>query len=133
MPEILGFHHLSLTVTDLARSTQWYQSVLGLDLVAEIEGEGFSRMRLCAPNSGTTLSLTAHNQRVGENFDERGPGMDHVAFQVGPGDVDTLKRRFEELGVEHSEVKASAGGGAMITFRDPDYIQLEIFGDPSRT
>lgn len=60
--------------------------------------------------------------------------MDHVAFQIGPGDVDTLKRRFEELGVEHSEVKASAdGGGAMITFRDPDHIQLEIFADPSRT
>ena len=66
MPEILGFHHLSLTVTDLARSTQWYQSVLGLDLIAEIEGEGFSRMRLRAPNSGTTLSLTAHTQRAGE-------------------------------------------------------------------
>lgn len=133
MPEILGFHHLSLTVTDLARSTQWYRSVLGLDLVAEIVGEGFSRMRLRAPDSGTTLSLTAHDQRTGENFDERRPGMDHVALQVGPGDIDTFKRRFEELGVEHSEVKASAGGGAMITFRDPDHIQIEIFGAPSRT
>jgi len=59
--------------------------------------------------------------------------MDHVAFKVGPGDIDTLKRRFEELGVEHSDVKASAGGGAMITFRDPDHIQLEVFTDPSRT
>lgn len=132
MPEILGFRHVSLSVTNLARSSQWYQSVLGLDVVAEIEGKGFSRVRLRAPNSDTTLSLTAHDQRAGESFDERRPGMDHVAFQVGPGDVDTLKRRFEELGVEHSEVKASAGGGATITFRDPDNIQLEIFGDPSR-
>lgn len=58
--------------------------------------------------------------------------MDHVAFQVGPGDVDTFKRQFE-LGVQHSEVKAAAGGGAMITFPNPDHIQLEIFGDWSRT
>lgn len=100
-------------MTDLARSTQGYQSVLGLELVAEIEGEGFSRMRLRAPDSGTTLSLTAHNQRAGEDFDERREQTRDGSrrLQVGPGDIDTLKRRFEELGVEHSEVKSQPAGG----------------------
>lgn len=39
-----------------------------------------------------------------------------------------LKRRFEELGVVHSDVKQAASGSAMVTLRDPDNIQLEVFG-----
>lgn len=83
MTAVLGYHHLSLSVTDLGKSTEWYQQVLGLDVAAEIEG---------------------------------------------------LKDRFAQLGVDHSEVKSGSGGTAMITLRDPDNIQIEVFGgelDPS--
>lgn len=129
MTEVLGYHHLSLSVTDLAKSTEWYQQVLGLDVAAEIEGEGFRRTRLRAPGSGVTLTLTRHDQQSGETFDERRPGMDHVALRVGGvEEVQALKDRFAQLGVDHSEVKASSGGTAMITLRDPDNIQLEVFG-----
>ena len=31
MPHIEGYHHLSLSVTDLAASTAWYGATLGLD------------------------------------------------------------------------------------------------------
>ncbi len=129
MTEVLGYHHLSLSVTDLAKSTEWYQQVLGLDVAAEIEGEGFRRTRLRAPNSGVTLTLTRHDQQSGETFSERRAGMDHVALDVGTVEaVNELKDRFAELGVDHSEVKATKSGTAMITLRDPDNIQLEVFG-----
>lgn len=36
------------------------------------------------------------------------PGMDHVAFQVGPRQRRPFKCRFEELGVERAEVKVTA-------------------------
>ena len=39
-----------------------------------------------------------------------------------------LKGRFAERGVVHSDVKQTANGGGMITLRDPDNIQLEVFG-----
>ena len=130
MTEVLGYHHLSLSVTDLGKSAEWYQQVLGLDVAAEIEGEGFRRTRLRAPG-GVTLTLTRHDQQSGERFDERRPGMDHVALQVGSvEDVEALKDRFAELGVNHSEVKRTSGGTAMITLRDPDNIQVEVFGGP---
>ena len=129
MTEVLGYHHLSLSVTDLGKSTEWYQQVLGLDVTAEIEGEGFRRTRLRAPNSGVTLTLTRHDAQSGDTFSERRAGMDHVALDVGTVDaVAELKVRFAELGVEHSEVKATKSGTAMITLRDPDNIQLEVFG-----
>lgn len=135
MADVLGYHHLSLSVTDLARSTEWYQQVLGLDVAAEIEGEGFRRTRLRAAKSGVTLTLTRHDEQSGESFSERRAGMDHVAFQVGGvEEVRALKDRSAELGIDHSEVKATDGSTAMITLRDPDNIQIEVFGgasDPS--
>jgi glyoxylase I family protein len=130
MTEVLGFHHLSLSVTDLGKSSEWYQQVLGLESVAEIEGEGFRRTRLRASNRGVTLTLTRHDDQSGETFSERRPGMDHVAFHVGGvQDVEALKQRFTDLGVQHSEIRTS-GETAVITLRDPDNIQIEVFGGP---
>lgn len=134
MAEILAFHHVSLSVTDLGKSTEWYHRTLGLDIVAEFDGKGFRRARLRAPGSGVTLTLTSHEQVSGEAFDERRAGLDHVAFHVGGvDDVHDLKRRFEELGVDHTEVKEASSGAAMITLRDPDDIQLEVFGSSDAT
>ena len=131
MTEVLGYHHLSLSVTDLGKSTEWYRQVLGLDVVAEIEGDGFRRNRLRAAGSGVTLTLTRHDEESGEPFSERRPGLDHVAFDVGGvEDVRALEQRFAELGVDHSEIKGSDKGTAVITLRDPDDIQLEVFGGP---
>jgi glyoxylase I family protein len=131
MTDVLGYHHLSLSVTDLGKSAEWYQQVLGLEVAAEIEGDGFRRTRLRAPGSGVTLTLTSHAEERGDRFSERRAGMDHVAFKVGGvADVEALKGRFEELGVVHSEVKSTTTGTAMITLRDPDNIQIEVFGGP---
>ncbi len=129
MAEIQGYHHVSLSVSDRGKSAEWYGQTLGFEIDAEIEGGGFRRTRLRAPGSGLTLTLTAHEQQTGEPFDERRAGLDHIAFNVGSAEaVQELKGRFEQLGVVHSEVKEAASGSAMITLRDPDNIQLEVFG-----
>lgn len=131
MTQVLGYHHLSLSVTDLGKSTEWYQQVLGLDVTAEIEGDGFRRTRLQAPSGSVTLTLTRHDQQSGETFSERRPGLDHVALHVGAADdVKALKDRFAQLGVSHSGVKAPNEETAVITLRDPDNIQIEVFGGP---
>ena len=128
MAEVEGYHHVSLSVSDLGRSTEWYRRTLGFEIESEIEGDAFRRTRLRA-GSGLTLTLTAHEQQPGEPFDERRAGVDHIAFDVGSaGAVQGLKDRFEELGVVHSNVKQAASGSAMITLRDPDNLQLEVFG-----
>ena len=129
VPTLAAYSHLSLSVTDLERSTDWYCSVLGFEIVANVEGEGFRRNRLRQPDAGITLTLTAHESGSGDRFDERRTGMDHVAFMVpSVDDIHEFKQCFQDLGVEHSDVKPTAGGaGGMITFRDPDNIQLEVF------
>jgi catechol 2,3-dioxygenase-like lactoylglutathione lyase family enzyme len=131
MAEVLGYHHVSLSVRDLASSSAWYRDTLGFDIETEFDGDGFRRARLRAPAAGVTLALTSHLDESGELFDERRPGIDHIAFNVGGvDDVRRLKSRFEELGVVHSDVKKGSNGTAMVTLRDPDNIQLEVFGGP---
>ena len=129
MPSIAGYSHLSLTVTDLDTSTEWYGEVLGFAVDSRVEGGGFRRNRLRHPDARITLTLTDHEAGTDEPFDERRTGMDHVSFAV-PSMEDLLdfKARFEARGVQHSNIKPTAsGGGGMITFRDPDNIQLEVF------
>ena len=129
MPTLAAYSHLSLSVTDLDRSTSWYCEVLGFEVVANVEGDGFLRNRLRQPDAGITLTLTEHEAGSGDKFDERRTGMDHVSFVVpSVDDIHDFKQCFQDLGVEHSDVKPTAGGaGGMITFRDPDNIQLEVF------
>ncbi|MEX2291816.1 MAG: VOC family protein [Mycobacteriales bacterium] len=131
MAQILGFHHLSLSVRDLSRSTQWYEQVLGFAVTDHVQGAGFRRTRMRSP-AGTTLTLTCHEEQDGLAFDERRVGLDHVSFRVGGiDDVQALQPHLEQLGVDHSDVKLTQWQTASITIRDPDNIQLEVFGGPS--
>ena len=129
MPTIAGFSHLSFTVTDLERSTEWYREVLGFQLNSEVKADGFRRNRLHHPDAGITLTLTQHDAGSGDPFDPRRTGMDHLAFAVpSMDDILGFKERFEQRGIEHSDIRATVGGaGGVIAFRDPDNIQLEIF------
>ena len=55
-----GVHHFALTVTDLARSTEWYQRVLALEVLREVEVAGVAFVTLRSPSDGLILSLYQH-------------------------------------------------------------------------
>ena len=125
-----GFHHLTLNVRDVDRAEQWYGEVLGFERVAAYATEAFSRVILRHPPSGAILGLNRHTAPVaGEPFDERRPGLDHLALRVdGRAALDAWRDRFDALGIPHSEVKPGAiPGPSLVTFRDQDGLQLEVF------
>lgn len=125
-----GIHHVTLNVLDVARSERWYGDVLGFERLAGFETEDFARVILRHPRSGAVLGLNRHTAAVaGEPFDERRAGLDHVALRVTDrAALDAWVDRFRELGVLHSEVKPGATPGSwLVTFRDPDGLQLEVF------
>lgn len=132
MASIIGYHHLSLTVTDRERSTRWYRDVLGFTAQDEaIEGNWFRRTRLQHGNDGDggiILTLTEHDDGSGDRFSALRTGLDHVALRLrSRRDLDEVVRRLDERGVRRSEVKSMGGGNAMITLRDPDNIQIELY------
>ncbi len=130
MASISGFNHVSFSVTDPVRSAAWYQEVLGFARHGDGEGKGFRRIRLCHPDSGVTVTLTGHRSGTGDAFSELRTGLDHLAFTV-EGELEEWKQRFEEGGVDHSEIRVLGNGSRAITLRDPDNIQLEVFATPT--
>lgn len=133
MAPITSVHHLSLTVTDLMRSVEWYTQLLGFSIEREIQGATFRRTRLRHSGTSVILTLTQHHEGSLETFRETTTGLDHLAFLVPTvADVEACERLFEDRGVPHSEVKREASDVARIFFRDPDNIQLEVMAAPPR-
>jgi catechol 2,3-dioxygenase-like lactoylglutathione lyase family enzyme len=120
--------HIGLNVTDLDRSSAFYQRVFGLDVLRESQQAG-RRFAFLAKDG--VLVLTLWQQSEGR-FDAGRPGLHHLSFQVEDIDqVRAAERTLRELGatfaydgvVPHAE-GADSGG---IFFEDPDGVRLEIF------
>jgi catechol 2,3-dioxygenase-like lactoylglutathione lyase family enzyme len=133
MPAITGVSHVSLTVSDLGKSEAWYRDVLGFQKLLEVdEGGGRIRSVLAHPDSGALIPLVRHENSYGDLFSELRTGLDHLSFGVsGRDELEAWQRHLDDLGVEHGPIaEAEPAPGmrfALIAFRDPDNIQLEVF------
>lgn len=126
---ITGLHHVLLTVRDLERSTVFYTEVLGLRKAKEIPDDGRAGAKvLCTLPDGRLLGLVQHRANGGDEFDEFHTGMDHLALTVPASELELWSRRLDEAGVDHSPPAPSAFGDPLIVFRDPERIQLQIYG-----
>jgi glyoxylase I family protein len=122
--------HVALTVSDLAVSEPWYTRLLAVEPVLD---EDTGPFRHIVYQLGSTL-LGLHgfaDLASRDPFDERRPGLDHVAF--GVVDRSELVRwlgRLDALGVPHGGI-VDAAYGSGLSFRDPDGIALELFAPPA--
>jgi glyoxylase I family protein len=133
---ITGIHHFGLTVSDVLISASWYEDVLGFQRVGEFEAPDGSRRKVFLRHQGLAvrLGLTQHRTGHQDLFDELRVGLDHLAFAVADrADLNAWSLRLTEHAVIHSPVAIanSIPGAAVLVFRDPDNIQLELFFDPS--
>jgi len=127
---ISGYHHLSLTVRDLESSVSWYADLMGLHKMMEETHDGGRAIVLIQPEVGLFLGLHAHDSGDHQLFDETRTGLDHVALGVADrGELEAWERVLTDKGVEHSPI-ADRAWGSVLTFRDPDNIQLEFCSPP---
>jgi glyoxylase I family protein len=133
MPSLRGFTHVSLSVTDLQQSLQFYRDILGLTVLEEpSEGIVFDGEEAIVLAGRTALCLQAHRTNVGSPFDPRCTGLDHLAFAIDS--LEDLHRAAEHLdvaGVKHSDVKPLGEYGCFIELHDPDGIQIELHTVPT--
>jgi glyoxylase I family protein len=137
--QVTGYHHIRLTVRDLARSRAFYDAVFALPVVAEVpqDADEATRERLAFLFGGVVYRLgdglfglrpVADPE---DRFHEDRVGLDHVSFRVtSVQDLDDAVAVLHELGVDHAGVK-DIGSGSILEFRDPDGIALELFA-PNR-
>jgi catechol 2,3-dioxygenase-like lactoylglutathione lyase family enzyme len=124
--ELIGIDHFSLSVRNLDHSEQWYRDVLGMHRVHTERGAHSDAVVLVHDGSGMVLCLRQHHGTGTARFDESRTGLDHISFGVADrDDLDRWERILDEHHVEHSPVSDTPFGAVMV-FRDPDHIQLEL-------
>jgi len=124
--------HVRLTVTDIERSRQFYESVFGWPVLLEVpeNADEATRNQLSFLYGGVIYDLggTLLGLRpvANDRFDEDRTGLDHIAFRLGSKDeLDSAASHLDEVGVEHEPVK-DIGPSYILEFRDPDNIALEL-------
>jgi glyoxylase I family protein len=124
--------HVRLTVTDIERSRQFYESVFDWPVLLEVPVNADEATRnqfaflyggVIYDLGGTLLGL---RPVASDRFHEDRCGLDHIAFRLASLDeLDTAAAHLDEVGVEHEPIK-DIGPSYILEFRDPDNIALEL-------
>ena len=133
MPAFPALTHVAITVSDLAASTPWYQTLFDAKPVLdEDEESGNFHHTVFALAGGTLFGLHTHSASGSDadGFDERNVGLDHVAFACTQPELEEWVARLDKAGIAHSGIK-HAHYGSGISFRNPDNIALEFFAPPA--
>ncbi len=130
MSDFPSVTHVAVTVSDIDRSVDWYGKLFGSDPALDEDTGPFRHVVWAI--GGTLFGLHQFpDLATTEAFNERRPGLDHVAFAcTDRAELRTWAARLDELGISHGELK-DAGYGSGVSFRDPDNIALEFFAPPS--
>jgi len=129
MSELLGFHHVALTVGDCDASVEWYATVLGFEEMFREETEPRRACVMRFPGGADGVALVEHRPSEGDGFDHRHQGLDHLAFTVASQEeLERWAERLTGAGVEHSGV-IEIPPGAILNLKDPDGIALALFWD----
>jgi glyoxylase I family protein len=126
-PTFSKVSHTSFSVTDAEATAQWWRDVFGLVDVDRSKGEGWFGVLLMHPASATIIEFQQHDANNGERFDPVRTGFDHMGLKVDdPAELDVWQSHFERLGVVHTPT-VHHDYGSVLTFKDPDGIQFEMF------
>ena len=122
--------HVALTVTDLDKSVPWYRRLFDADTVLDEDTGPFRHVVWAVGDTLVGLHQFPEGTS-GASFDERRPGLDHLAFACSDrSQLEAWEQRLNDLGIHHGGV-VDAGYGSGLSFRDPDNIALEFFAPPS--
>ena len=124
--------HVRLTVTDIERSRQFYESVFGWPVLIEVpeNADAETRNQLGFLFGGVIYdmggALIALRPVATDRFHEDRCGLDHIAFRaVSKAELDSAAMHLDDLGIDHEPVK-DIGPSYILAFRDPDNIALEL-------
>jgi catechol 2,3-dioxygenase-like lactoylglutathione lyase family enzyme len=123
-----GLRHLALRVTDLARSRNFYEGLLGMKVVWEPDSQNIYL------TSGSD-NLALHEIRSEEQAAFRSGNdqpLDHLGFLVeSPSDVESMANRMAEAGVQILKPpRQHRDGSYSFYMTDPDGNVIQILYEP---
>jgi len=122
-----GIHHTALISSDVARTCEFYQDVLGFPLVEMFENRdlpGSTHFFFDLGHGNTIAFFDLPGVDPGEYAEVLG-GLHHLAISITKENWDAARARLDAAGVEYM-----VESGSSIYFRDPDGARLELIHDP---
>jgi catechol 2,3-dioxygenase-like lactoylglutathione lyase family enzyme len=121
--EVVGYHHVKVPVSDVARSLQWYASVLGFESELEFTEDGTLRgVALYHPVADVRLALRHDPARAAALA-----GFDVTAMAVGTRqDLGLVAERARAAGAVASTVERGREGWTC-DLTDPDGIIVRLY------
>ena len=132
-----AIHHVRLTVTDIARSKDFYARLLGTGPAADFSDQAADPAvredpaRLyggCVFAVGEQLLGLRPVAAAGDRFRSTRVGLDHLSLAVASSDeLRAVASRLDAAEVHHGDVTELTGFGiAILSVQDPDDINLEL-------
>lgn len=126
MPTFANVGHISFSVSDCEKTARWWQTVFGFEQIYEVVEDTWRAILLEMPG-GVAIEFQQHDANQGETFDPVRTGFDHMGFHVDSrDDLVEWQAHFEQHGVTHTPI-VDREYGSVLTFKDPDRIQFEMF------
>ncbi len=122
-----GVHHIALLSSDVERTIDFYQGVLGFPLTELFENRdyrGSTHFFFDIGNGNLLAFFDFPGLDLGDYGEVLG-GLHHIAISVDPDRWQQLKERLADAGVATMEMS-----GASIYFSGPDGERLELISDP---
>ena len=132
MPEHhAGFGHVTLTVTDLDRSAEFYNRIF--DAETAMAGEDEHGAFAVCMGEGFMVGLRTHaSTPQADSFQFARVGMDHMGVHVeNRAELEKWGSHLDERGAENSGIVESPFG-LHINVKDPDGIAIEFVAFKSR-
>ncbi|WP_255027201.1 VOC family protein [Rhodococcus sp. GA1] len=130
IPRLAGVHHVKLPVSDLSRSTEWYQVRLGYEPMVEFrESDELVGLGLRHPDGGPMLALRLDPEKA-----KAAAGFDY--FSIGVPDKAAMEdhaRHLDELGEQHGGVHFASIGWILPLLHDPDGHEVRFYTVESHT
>ena len=126
MPRFSDVSHISLSVRDAEVTARWWKEVFGVRELVRLDHDGWHAI-LVELTPAIALEFQQHDANQGEAFDPVRTGFDHMGLAVeSREDLLDWQSHFEAQGVVHTPV-VDRDYGSVLTFKDPDRIQFEMF------
>ncbi|GAA0490499.1 FosA/FosA2 family fosfomycin resistance glutathione transferase [Salinibacillus aidingensis] len=115
---VKGFNHITINISDLQRSLQFYQNVLGMDLVHRGRTDAYLEW-------GDAWVCLLENKKL-HRSEKKKLGVDHFAFSIDDEDFFAAVHQLEHYHVNIVRGPVKRGKGWTINFLDPDGIEMEL-------
>ncbi len=122
-----GIHHVALLSSDVERTVQFYQGVLGFPLVEVVENRdyrGSTHFFFDVGQNNLLAFFDFPGLEMG-NYAEVLGGLHHLAISISPHKWREAKARLEKEGIPHS-----VHSDVSLYFPDPDGVRMELIADP---